>query len=502
MLPWFVADRLGPDPPPAGTAVAGADHAGFDVVVDAGGDGAGPSLDDAGAVVGMKGFDPGFAFEIVWCEAEVVEEALVGVGELTVGRAHPDGLGIEVGEDAVAGLAGDEGVLVVLAVGDVDAEAAQAGGDAIDLDGVAPAFDPDDAAIGGAKGAVDDDHLARGDGLRDEIVDDRDVLGEDDLLEGIEIGSLGQGMAEDRVGAGAVGGFAGCDIDIPGGDARGLLDGGEQLLLEVEFVVGAPTLGDVAEEDDDAVGGGADLDGQPHVEWRGIVVLEVAGDALVHGAVEVIEVTALFEACGELLPDVFADEIALDGEQFAGAAVEEGEVAGAVDAGDGVGGGLEHLHELVGGCVAEKLGALAIGDIAEVDGDAFVHGEDVDIEPDIVRLAEVFDMGGNAGLHDGAIGSFELCAHHLRKELPMALVAQMGGPDPADSEGFIVCKGDAPLAVKADNRFGHLAEEAGQIVAPGVFGAPASALPFDGRFGVDGGRVRHKSGLPVLHYLT
>ena len=71
----------------------------------------------------------------------------------------------------------------------------------------------------------------------------------------------------------------------------------------------------------------------------------------------------------------------------------------------------------------------------------------------------------------------------------------------ADSEGFFVCEGDAPLAVKADNRFRDLAEEAGKIVVPGVFVAPASALPFDGRIGVSG-RFRHKSSLPVLHYLT
>ena len=48
-LAGVVADGLGAKPPPAGTAVAGANHAGFDVVVDAGGDGVGPGFEDAGA---------------------------------------------------------------------------------------------------------------------------------------------------------------------------------------------------------------------------------------------------------------------------------------------------------------------------------------------------------------------------------------------------------------------------------------------------------------------
>ena len=50
----LVADGLGTDPPPAGAAVAGADHAGFDVVVVAGGDSALPGFENALAVVGWK----------------------------------------------------------------------------------------------------------------------------------------------------------------------------------------------------------------------------------------------------------------------------------------------------------------------------------------------------------------------------------------------------------------------------------------------------------------
>ena len=103
-----VADGLGANPPPAGVAVAGANHAGFDVVVVASGDGVGPGLDDALAVVGMEGVEPSVAGEIFDGEAEVVEEALIGVGDAAVGCAHPDGLGVEIGEDAVTCFAGGE----------------------------------------------------------------------------------------------------------------------------------------------------------------------------------------------------------------------------------------------------------------------------------------------------------------------------------------------------------------------------------------------------------
>ena len=122
----LVADGLGADPPPAGAAIAGADEAGFDIVVDSGGDGAAPGLEDAPVVVGVEGLEPAAGLEVFGGEAEVVEEALVGVGDAAVGGAHPDGLGVEVGEDAVAGLAGAEGIFVALAIGDVDREAAQA----------------------------------------------------------------------------------------------------------------------------------------------------------------------------------------------------------------------------------------------------------------------------------------------------------------------------------------------------------------------------------------
>ena len=45
---------------------------------------------------------------------------------------------------------------------------------------------------------------------------------------------------------------------------------------------------------------------------------------------EVIEEIALFGRDGELIPDVFAEEITLEGEELFGAAIEEGEVPVAV----------------------------------------------------------------------------------------------------------------------------------------------------------------------------
>ena len=54
-FPGLVADGLGTNPPPADMAVAGPDHAGFEIVVGAGGDGAVPGLENALAVVGVEG---------------------------------------------------------------------------------------------------------------------------------------------------------------------------------------------------------------------------------------------------------------------------------------------------------------------------------------------------------------------------------------------------------------------------------------------------------------
>ena len=181
-----VAHGHGADPKPAGAAVARTDHSGFDVVVDADGDGVVPGFDDARTIVRVKGLEPGFALEIVGGEAEVVEQALIGVGQAAIGRSHPDGLRVEVGEDAVACFAGDEGVFVAFAIGDVDGEAAEASWDAIHFDGLAADFDPDDFAVGGAERKVDDDHLPGLNRLSNEVADDGDVFGQNDLGEGME----------------------------------------------------------------------------------------------------------------------------------------------------------------------------------------------------------------------------------------------------------------------------------------------------------------------------
>ena len=116
----------------------------------------------------------------------------------------------------------------------------------------------------------------------------------------------------------------------------------------------------------------------------------------------------------------------------------------------------------------------------------------MDVEPEVEGLAEVFNVGRFAGLHDGAIGLFELRADHLGEDVPVAPAVQIVRCDPADPVGFVVRKGDAPLAVEADNRFGHLADEPRQIVALGIFAAATGAGPHDRRFDVDGVLVGHK----------
>ena len=154
-----------------------------------------------------------------------------------------------------------------------------------------------------------------------------------------------KGWPKTGIGAGTEGDVSGGEIDIPGCDARGLLDGGEKLLLLNEGEIRSLAARDVTEEEDDAVVGRADLDGEPEVEGIGVEVFELRGDALVHGAVEVI---GALLGCRKLLPYVFAEEVTLDGEQLLCAAIEEGEVAVAINADDGVGGGLENLLELAG----------------------------------------------------------------------------------------------------------------------------------------------------------
>ena len=49
------------------------------------------------------------------------------------------------------------------------------------------------------------------------------------------------------------------------------------------------------------------------------------------------------------------------------------------DAGDGVSGGLEDLTELADGGVTKELGALTVGDVVKVEGDALVGGVNDDV---------------------------------------------------------------------------------------------------------------------------
>ena len=194
-------------------------------------------------------------------------------------------------------------------------------------------------------------------------------------------------MTEDRVGAIAEGDVAGGDVDVPGGDSCGLLDNGEQVLLMLEGGNGAPTGGDVSEEDDDAVVGGTDQNGEPEVERFRIEGFELAGDALVHGALGVVAILPLQLDLGELVRDLFAEQIALEAQQLGGAAVEEGELPVAIEADDGVGGGFENLMELADRGVAQGLGPFAVGDVLIVEGDALVGGADVNIDPGVDGFA-------------------------------------------------------------------------------------------------------------------
>src|SRR6202011_943019 len=107
------------------------DHAGFDLVLLTVGDGAGPGLDDTLAIPLLEAGEPGeSAAGGFHGDADVVEEALVGVGNLAGRIAHPDGLGVKVGQDAVALFGGGEPLFVPLAAGDVHRKAAQMGRDA------------------------------------------------------------------------------------------------------------------------------------------------------------------------------------------------------------------------------------------------------------------------------------------------------------------------------------------------------------------------------------
>src|SRR5215469_1863165 len=299
-VPVLIADWMSADPPPARATVPGANHAGFQVVVGSGGDGAFPSGKDTLLVVRVEGFEPVFTVEIFVGEAEVVHRDLIGVGEATVGGCHPDGLGVEVCEDAVAGLTCGEGFLVAFVLGDVDGEAAEALRSAVYGDDLAAIFNPADGAICSADGEVDDDELSGFDGALDELAEDGDVLGEEEFSEGFEVGNLFVGMPEDWVGASSDGDLSGGEVHIPGCGQCALLHFGEEIVLLLESLLSLAASSDVAPEDDHAVLGWTGLYGQPGIERLGVEVLIVAGTSLVEGAIEMV--FSLPGGVGELLP--------------------------------------------------------------------------------------------------------------------------------------------------------------------------------------------------------
>jgi hypothetical protein len=381
-----VSNGLGTHPPPASVTVADAHHAGFEIVVFARGNGVLPSFEDSSPIFGMEGIEPARAAEVFDGEADVVEKILVGVSDAAVGSAHPDGLGIEIGEDAITGFAGDESLFVLFARSDVDGEPAEMGGDAILHDSTAAAFEPEDSAIGG----TNLEFLHRQSTVLDALLnggsDDGEKLGQDDLFEGVVIRNLGEGMSEDRIRAGAVGYFAGDIFDVPGGDECGFLNGGKEVLLLLEDDVGLAAAGDVAEEEDDAIVEWTALDGEPEIERVGVEGLELSGDTVVHGTVVVMTDFRRLGSNGKLLPEVFSEELTFRTQQLLCSPIEEGEVPFAVDAGDGVGGGFEDLPELTDRCVAKKLGAFTVGDVVIVEGDALIGRIDRDIDPAIDAL--------------------------------------------------------------------------------------------------------------------
>src|ERR1700694_3831864 len=159
------------------------------------------------------------------------------------------------------------------------------------------------------------------------------------------------------MGAVVEGHGSGAEVDLPSSDVGGLLDEGEDGLLVEQGPVGGTLGGGVAEEDDDAVVGGTALDIEPEVERLGVEVLELGGDAIEHGAVEVLaELSGL--GGGELFPEVSADEVPFDAEEILGAGVEEGEGPVAGETADGVGSGFEDLPEVAGGGGGAGVGVL------------------------------------------------------------------------------------------------------------------------------------------------
>lgn len=196
---------------------------------------------------------------------------------------------------------------------------------------------------------------------------------------------------------------------------------------------------------------------------------------MIHGAMKVTEDLVVLSCDGELLPEVFAKELAFGAEQFFGTAIEERDVPVAIDAGDGVCGGLEDLAELSDGGVAKELCAFTIGDVVVEEGDAFIARIDRDIEPTVDAFGVVLDAGLLGGAHDAAIDLLEVGADEMWIDLPKRSMANIGWGDPAAMARLLVRKGDDPVAIDADDPFGDLTEQAGEALMEQIFIAPAMA---------------------------
>ena len=84
--------------------------------------------------------------------ADVLEESLIGIGDPAVRGAHPDGLRIEIGEGAVPGLAGGQGLCGALLVVDIRGDAEPALDDSFCIgNGKSGHVEPAVLTIGGAK---------------------------------------------------------------------------------------------------------------------------------------------------------------------------------------------------------------------------------------------------------------------------------------------------------------------------------------------------------------
>jgi hypothetical protein len=140
--------------------------------------------------------------------------------------------------------------------------------------------------------------------------------------------------------------------------------------------------------------------------------------------------------------------------------------------------------KLSDGGVAERFGALAVGDVAVVERDAFVGGDDMDINPYVERRVEVFDALGDAGLHDVPVRALKIGADGFWKELPMGFGVDVGGLEPTDASGFGVGVRDGPVGVTAEDRFWELRNKTRQVVVLGIALAPklGPAIEKDRRF--------------------